>query len=307
MTNEATLLARICPRLNQFCSNRAQKAWSIAIETVHNWENDNVSRLAAALSCYTILSVAPLAILSVALASSVFGQTAARGQIATRIGAAVGPEAARAIESLILNARAPGSGLWGTGFGIIVLLIGASGVFVELQSAMNMIWKVESASGQVLKAFVRQRFFSFAMVLAAATLLLLSLVLSATLGILGSSFEGYLPGGARVWQLVNVVGSLALTTALFALVFKVVPDVAIAWKDLLPGAFLTATLFTIGKLLLGVYIQKSSIMSSFGAVGSLVALLVWVYVSSQIFFLGVEFTVLWVQRSGRSATTQPTR
>lgn len=293
------------PRLSPLQSSLWRNFSSVVLETVRNWDKDNVSRLAAALSCYTILSIAPLGILSVAMAATVFGQAAARGQIAAKIGSVVGPEAARAIETLILNARAPGSGLWGTGFGVAVLILGASGVFVELQSAMNQIWKVDVDAGRALKAFVRHRVFSFAMVLAVATLLLALLLLSATLAVVGRFFEGYLPGGEWVWQLGNVAGSIALTTGLFALIFKVVPDITVAWKDLWPGAFVTAILFTLGKLLLGVYIGRSSVASSFGAVGSLVALLVWVYVSSQLFFLGVEFTAVWVQRHGRSVAFEP--
>jgi membrane protein len=273
-----------------------RQSWAIISETFRNWDKDNVSRLAAALSCYTLLSIAPLGILSVALAGAVFGQQAARGQIAAAIGPAMGTEVGRAIETIIVNARVAHSGLSSTAFGVVVLLLGASGVFAELQSAMNTIWKVEPKAGRGVLTFIRHRLFSFAMVLAVAFLLLVSLIVSAALAAFGKFFEKYLPGGELVWQVVNVLGSLAVATALFALVFRVVPDIDLEWKNVWPGAFATALLFTLGKLLLGLYIGKSSVTSSYGAAGSLVALVVWVYYSSQIVFLGAELTHTYSRR-----------
>jgi membrane protein len=254
--------------------------------------------LAAAVSCYTLISIAPLGILSVAIAGAVFGQAAARGKIASDMGSLVGTKAARAIETIILNAHAPGVGISSTVFGVIVLLVGASGVFAELQSAMNTIWKVAPKAGQGVITFIRHRFFSFAMVLSVAFLLLVSLLLSAALPVIGKYFEGYLPGGEPVWQVINASATLALTTVLFAVIFRVVPDIEVAWKDVWPGAFVTALLFTLGKLLLGLYIGKSSVTSSLGAAGSLVALVIWVYCSSQIVFFGAELTEVYSRRIG---------
>jgi membrane protein len=277
--------------------SRWQRTRKIILETVSNWDKDNVSRLAAALSCYAILATAPLGILSVAIAGAVFGEAAVRGQIATEIGSIVGAETARAIETIIRNARSPGAGVWSTVFGVVVLLFGASGVFVELRSAMNEIWKVNSKEERVVTAFVRNRAVSFVMVLAVSTLLLVSLLLSAALTVVESCFEGYLPGTQLVWQVANALGSLVLTTAIFAVVFRLLPDISVPWKEVWPGAFLTGLLFAFGKLLLGIYIGHSSVASSFGVTGSIVAVVIWVYYSSQIVFVGAEFTVAYSHRN----------
>ena len=298
MPNEISKRGSLHPYLASIHLSRWRQTWAIVLETVRNWNEDNVSRLAAAVSCYTLISIAPLGILSVAIAGAVFGQAAARGQIASDMGSLVGTKAARAIETIILNARAPGSGISSTVFGVVVLLVGASGVFAELQSAMNTIWKVAPKAGQGVMTFIRHRFFSFAMVLAVAFLLLVSLLLSAALPVVGKYFEGYLPGGEPVWQVLNVSATVAITTVLFALIFRVVPDIEVAWKDVWPGAFVTALLFTFGKLLLSLYIGRSSVTSSFGAAGSLVALVIWVYCSSQIVFFGAELTEVYSRRIG---------
>jgi membrane protein len=272
----------------------------IVLETLRNWNEDNVSRLAASLTCYTLLAIAPLGILAVAIAGLAFGPAAAHGQIATEMGSMVGTKAARAIETIILNAQTPRSGISSMVLGVVVLFFGASGVFSELQSAMNLIWRVVPEAGQGVKTFVRHRFISFAMVLVVASLLLASLILSAALAAVGKFFGGYLPGGELVWQVVNGLASLALTTVLFALVFKIVPEVEITWRNAWPAAFVTALMFTLGKLLLGLYIGKSSVTSSFGAAGSLVALVVWVYCSSQIVFFGAELSAVYARRQART-------
>ncbi|HEY5955989.1 MAG TPA: YihY/virulence factor BrkB family protein [Polyangiaceae bacterium] len=269
---------------------------AVFVEAAKKWDDDNVSRLAAALSCYTLLSIAPLGILTVALLGSVFGQEAARGRVADEMSGIVGTEAARAIETIIAHAYAPSTNAMSTIVGLIVLLMGASGVFVELQSALNQIWRVAPKPGQGLTTFIRQRFFSFAMVLAVAFLLLVSLLLSAALAATGKFFESYLPGGEFLWQVVTLGASLILTAALFALIFRVVPDVDISFREVLPSALITALLFTVGKLLLGLYLGKSSVTSSYGAAGSLVALVIWVYYSSQIVFFGAELAEVYSRR-----------
>jgi membrane protein len=273
-------------------------------ETVGDWNDHNASRLAASLACYTLLSIAPLVVLSVAVAGLAFGDKAARGEIAGEIGSVVGADAAHAIEAIVFNAKTPTSGIIGTVVGVVVLLFGASGVFGELQSALNAIWGVAPKPGRGFMGIVRDRFFSFAMVLAVAFLLLVSLVVSAGLAAAGKFFAEYLPGGAGVWQVVNFAVSLGITTLLFALIFKFVPEAEIAWKDVGIGALVTALLFSLGKLLVGLYIGRSSVASSFGAAGSLVALVIWVYYSSQIIFLGAEFTQVYARR--RSGRVKPT-
>ncbi len=280
----------------------ARDLWPMLKDTVRRWNAHNASRLAASLTCYALLSIAPLVVLCVALAGLAFGEQAARGEIAREIGRVVGPEAGRAVQAIVVNARQPTSGLVGTVSGLAVLLFGASGVFGELQSALNAIWGVETKPGVGLRAAVVHRLFSFAMVIAVAFLLLVSLVVSAGLAATGKFFEHYLPGGGTLWQIVNFAVALAITGLLFALIFKVVPEADIEWRDVAPGAFVTAILFSGGKLALGVYIGRSSFTSSYGAAGSLVALVLWVYYSSQIVFLGAEFTRAYTDRTrGRVA------
>lgn len=277
---------------------RLKSAWSLLKAAASDWSEDNASRLAASLACYTLLSIAPLLVVSVAVAGLVFGQDAARGEIARELGSIVGTEAAKAIEAIIAHAKRPEAGVQSTLIGGAVLLLGASGVFNELRSALNTIWEVEPKPGQSAKNFLRHRFLAFAMVLAVAFLLLVSLVVSAGVSALGRFFQSYLPGGELVWQLANFVIGVAFATLLFAAIFKVVPDVRVAWRDLWVGAAFTAVLFSVGKLLLGLYIGKSATTSSYGAAGSLVALVIWVYYSSQVFFLGAEFTQAYARRYG---------
>jgi membrane protein len=278
-------------------SSGTHQEGTILRETFRNWDTDNVSRMAAALSCYTLLSIAPLGILLMAIAGVVFSRQAASGQIAIALGPVLGAEIARAIESVIANARTSGTGFLSTAMGLVVLLLGASGVFVELQAALNTIWKVQPKPGHGALLYIRHRFLSFAMVLAIAGLLLISLLMNAALAAVGTYFEQYLPGGEPIWQTANGLGWFALTAALFAVVFRVVPEIEIAWKSVWIGAVVTAFLFTLGKLLLGLYLGKSSFASSYGAAGSVVAIVAWVYYSCQAILLGAEFTAVYARRN----------
>jgi membrane protein len=245
--------------------------------------------------------------LSVAIAGAFFDRAAARGQIASEMVSVVGPEAARAIETIVLNARSPGEGFWSTVFGVFVLFFGASGVFVELKSAMNAIWKAAPKTDGVVTTFVRNRVVSFVMVLGVTTLLLGSLLLSPAFNFIANFryFEGQLPGGKLAWQAASILGTLALTTGLFAVVFRFLPDIETPWKAVLPGAFVTALLFTFGKLLLGLYISSSSVTSSFGVTGAIVAVVIWVYYTSQIVFIGAEFTTAYSRRIRAEVTYPP--
>jgi membrane protein len=276
----------------------ARDLWPLLRDTVTDWSAHNASRLAASLAFYTLLSIAPLVVLSVALAGLAFGDKAARGEIAAEIGSVVGASAASAIEAIVVNARAPASGRIGTIVGVVVLILGASGVFNELQSALNTIWGVAARPGRGFVGLVRDRFFSFAMVVVVAFLLLASLLVTAALEAAGKFFAQSLPGGASVWLVTNFLVSLAITTLLFALIFKVVPEAVIRWRDVVVGAAVTSTLFALGKWLVGLYIGRSSLTSAFGAAGSLVALVIWVYYSSQIVFLGAEFTQVYARHFG---------
>jgi membrane protein len=274
-------------------------------ETAKDWVDDNAARLAAALAYYTLLSIAPLLVIAVSVAGLAIDRDEARGQIAAELGTVVGPQAAESIRSVIENAQSPARGVIGTVVGVIVLLLGASGVFGELQATMNTIWEVEPKPGRGLWGAIKDRFFSFTMVLGVAFLLLVSLVLSAALAATGHFLAGALPGGEAVWQILNLVLSVGFVTLLFAVIFKVIPDVEIQWKDVWVGALVTAVLFTLGKWGLELYLGKSTFTSSYGAAGSLVALAAWVYYAAQILFLGAEFTQVHARRRG--ARIQPSK
>jgi membrane protein len=276
---------------------RFKLAWSLIKDTVTQWSDDEAARQAASLALYTLLSIAPLIVIAIAIAGAVFGEEAARGQISQQIGALVGAEAGNAIQALVANARAPSEGILSTVIGLVVLLVGASGVFGELQAALNHIWEVKPKPGRGIKGFIKDRFFSFSMVMGVAFLLLVSLVISAGLATLSTHYQSLIPFPA-LWQALNVAIALAVSTLLFGLIFKLVPDARTAWKDVLLGGFVTAVLFSIGKVALAWYVGRSATTSPFGAAGSLVALVVWVYYSAQILFIGAEFTQVYASRLG---------
>jgi membrane protein len=252
--------------------SRAKLAWTIVKETVEDWQDDNASRLAAALAYYTLLSIAPLLVLAVAILGMAFGEEAARGQIAQQISAVVGSQAGESIEAIASSARTPAS--------------------------LDAIWEVKPKSGRGILGVIKDRFFSFAMVLGVAFLLLVSMIFSAAIAALGQFLSGALPGGEALWSVLNFAISLGIITLLFALIFKVIPDAEIRWHDVWVGAAATAVLFTIGKLLVGLYLGKSSFSSSYGAAGSVVALVVWVYYSSQLVFFGAELTQVYARHMG---------
>jgi membrane protein len=269
---------------------KSKRIWQLLKETAQAWDEDNVSRLAASLAYYTLLSIAPLVVLSVAVAGLALGQAAAREHIAGELGAIVGASAGSAVKAIAENAQAPGSGILSIAVGLVVLLFGASAVFGELQAALNTVWEVAPKPGRGLWGMVKDRIFSFAIVLAVAFLLLVSLVLSAALTWAGHAFSYWLPGGAPLWFVLNFLISFAVVTLLFAVLFKVIPDVKIQWRDVWLGATVTAGLFTLGKLLLGQYLGTAGVSSAYGAAGSLIALVIWVYYSAQILLVGAEFT-----------------
>ncbi|MDB4972967.1 MAG: Ribonuclease [Myxococcaceae bacterium] len=279
--------------------------WAIVKETGTDWSADNATRLSASLAYYTVLSIAPLLVLAVSVAGLFFGEEAARGHIESELASVVGPEAGKGIQTLLSNAKSPEEGVIGTVVGLVVLLFGASGVFGELQSSMNEIWKVAPKPGRGVWGFLQQRFFSFTMVLGVAFLLLVSLVLSAVIAGIGGAFSTALPGGAWLWQGVNFLISLGLITALFALIFKYVPDVEITWRDVWMGAFVTALLFSIGKFGLALYLGRASVASPYGAAGSLIVLVIWVYYAAQILFMGAEFTQVYARHRGSRIEPSP--
>lgn len=278
-------------------SERFRNIGALMKETVSQWSEDEASRLAASLALYTLLSIAPLLVIAIAVAGLVLGDEAARGQIGGQIASVVGPQAGASIESLVANAKTPSSGIISSVVGIVVGLFGASGVFGELQSALNKIWEVKPRPGRGLRGLIRDRFFSFSMVMGVAFLLLVSLVVSAALATISGFFEGAIELPV-LWEALNVLVNLAVTSLLFALIFKLVPDVKIAWRDVWVGGVVTALLFSIGRVALGWYVGRSATVSPFGAAGSLVALIVWVYYSAQILFFGAEFAQVYASRYG---------
>lgn len=275
-----------------------KQIWPILKETGSGWDDDNVSRLAASLAYYTLLSIAPLIVLAVAVTGLAFGQDAAREHIAGELAGVVGAGAGEAVQSIAENAKTPGSGIFSVCVGIAVLLFGASGVFGELQSALNTVWSVAPKPGRGIWGLIKDRFFSFTLVLGVAFLLLVSLVLTAALSWVGTFFEQRLPGGAAVWQVLNFSISLGVVAALFALMFKKLPDAQIRWQDAWIGGAVTAALFTLGKFALGLYLGSAGVSSAYGAAGSIVALVIWVYYSSQVLLIGAEFTEVFARFSG---------
>lgn len=278
---------------------RAQELWSIARDSAADWKKDNATRLSASLAYYTLLSIAPLIVIAITIAGFAFGEEAARGRIAAQLGGLVGAQAAQGVQMVVQNARSPASGVVSSTLGILVLILGASGVFGELQESLNTIWKVEPKPGRGIWGTIKGRFFSFTMVLGVAFLLLVSLIVSAAVSAVGHVLQSSLPGGEALWQAINFGFSFGVITFLFALIFKVIPDVEIEWRDVWFGAATTALLFTLGKFLLGLYLGKSTISSSYGAAGSIIVLVVWVYYSAQILFLGAELTQTHARRRGR--------
>lgn len=269
-------------------------------DTVTEWNEDNVPLLAAALAYYTMFSLAPLLIIAIAIAGAIYGQEAAQGEIVGQMQGLVGREGAEFIQSMIQNASRPGAGGGvATLIGIAVLLFGASGVFGQLQTALNTIWEVKPKPGRAIKSFVQARFLSFAMVLVIGFLLLVSLVLSAVLAGISNYFGEFLPGSVAVGQALNFVISFGIITLLFASIYRFLPDVHVPWKNLWVGAGVTALLFNLGKFLLGLYLGNSGVASTYGAAGSLVVVLIWVFYSAQILLFGAEFTQVYSKYRGR--------
>jgi membrane protein len=274
-------------------------AWFEILKTAaQDWLADKAPRLGAAVAFYSMLSLAPLLILSIAVVGLVFGEATAREQIVSQFRSLVGPEGARAVAAMIEHARKPGAGIVASLLGVATLLFGASGVFGELKDALNTIWEAQPKPRPGLWGFIRDRVLSFGMVLVIGFLLLISLVISTVLAGLGSFAAGRLPAVAGVMEAVNFVVSLGVFTLLFALIFKVLPDARVAWRDVWVGAAITAVLFAVGKFALGLYLGKASVGSPYGAAGSLVVLLIWIYYSAQILFFGTEVTQVYANHFG---------
>ena len=275
--------------------------WLLLKVTFSQWRQDQASLMAAALAYYTVFSLAPLLIIVIAIAGAVFGEQAAKGELVAQIQGVIGRDGAQLIQTAIENASQldPSQGPIPTVINIGVLFFGASVIFVQLQKSLNKIWEVQPKPGNNIEHFLRKRLLSFSMVLVIAFLLLVSLVISTMLVILGNYLRNLIPGFTYLWQFLNFLISFGIVTLLFAMIFKILPDATIAWKDVWMGAAITAILFDIGKSLLGFYLGHTSFASAYGAAGSLVIILTWVFYSAQILFLGAEFTQVYVRTLGK--------
>lgn len=273
-------------------------AWDLTKATFNDWIDDNVPRLGAALAYYTLFSLAPMLVVAIAIAGFVFGEEAARGEIFVQLQTLIGAEGAKLVESLLQSVSKPSHGLLATVLGVFTFILGATTAFVELQSALNTVWEVQPKPGRGVKGLLRDRILSFGMLLGIGFLLLVSLAVSAALSAFSTFMGNRVPGFYYFAQLMNFVLSIGVQTVLFAMMYKFLPDVKLAWRDVWVGAFSTSVLFTLGKFLLGFYIGSSSVTSGYGAAGSVAVLLLWVYYSTQILLLGAEFTQIYAERFG---------
>ena len=273
--------------------------------TASEWIADGVPRLGAALSYYTVFSIAPIIIIAITIAGLAFNN--AQSQVMSEIQGLVGENGADAITSMMQAAEKPDRSVVATAIGFVTLLFGAAGVFIQLKDAMNIVWNVEPTKASGIWSFVRKYFVSFSMVLGVGFLLLVSLVLSAGLSFLGTYLDQFIPGMGPTMKVISFVVSLGVVSTLFAMLFKFLPDTKVRWKDVWVGAVLTALLFTVGKFLLGFYFAKSHIASAYGTVGSLVLILLWVYYSAQILFFGAEFTQVFSKYHGSRFTEEIAR
>jgi len=267
-------------------------------QTFSEWREDKAARLAAALAYYAAISLAPLLIILMGIAGLVLGHDAARGQIAAQIQGLVGEQSAQVIQDILVNANRPATGIVATVVSLATLILGASGVFGALQDGLNTVWEVQPKPGRGLLAVIKDRFMSMTMVLGVGFLLLVSLALSAALAALGGYLDRLLPVPPAALHAINFLVSFGVVTLLFALIFKFLPDVQISWSDVWMGSAITSLLFAAGKLLIGLYLGRSTAASAYGAAGSLVVILIWVYYSAQILFFGAEFTQVYANKYG---------
>lgn len=297
--------------MNRGYSERAQKSKSIVMKTLRlksvwlllkdsaiAWDNDNIGQQGAALAFFTVLSLSPLLIIVVVLSSFGFGREAASGHLVSQIRGLIGIEGARFVQSLITNAYKSDSNLPAAIFSIVMLLVGASAVFISLRDSLNTIWRIQQKPIGIIRAFLRGRYLSFAMILGIGFLLLVSLILSAALAAMSDYLSKILPILSGLVSLLDFIISFVGITAIFAFMFKFLPAATLRWKDVVVGAAVTSLLFSIGKLAIGLYLGNGAIGSTFGAATSLVIIMLWAYYSSQIVLFGAEFTRLYAMRFG---------
>jgi len=285
--------------------NHLKKYGVLFWDSYQSWSEDKVPRLAAALAYYTIFSIAPLLIIVIGIAGFVFGSQSAQGQIMGQVQGLIGEQGASGIKTVMAGTEQPKTGLFASILGILMLLFGATGVFSELQDSLNTIWGVQPKPDAGLRHTIKTRLLSASVVFGIGFLLLVSLIISAALAALGKVLQGSFGAYEWIFHIVNFVISFGIITLLFAMMFKVLPDAKIAWRDVWIGSILTSFLFTIGKFLIGLYLGKSSFSSAYGAVGSVLIIILWVYYSSQILFFGAEFTKVYANRYGSRIKPAP--
>lgn len=268
-----------------------KKIWLLIKTTVIAWSDDYAPSMGAALAFYTLFSIAPLLLIVLSITGFVFGAEAARGEIAGQLQNLMGEQSALTVQALLQNVNKPSEGIMATITGVLLLLIGATTVFGELQSALDRIWRApERPPIRSIISFLRSRLLSFGMIFGIGFILMVSLIFNAALSAVSHWWSLQFKEWFIILYSVNLVFGFVMTTAMFALIYKYIPSVKIRWREVWLGALITAALFTVGKFLIGLYMTKSAVASGFGAAGSVVALLVWVYYSAQIFLLGAEFT-----------------
>ncbi|CDH44820.1 YihY/virulence factor BrkB family protein [Candidatus Contendibacter odensensis] len=279
--------------------------WTLLKETVHAWNDDKAEYMAAALSYYTVFALAPLLIVAIAVAGFVFGREAAQGHLISEIRDIVGAEGAVLIQQVLANSSKPAQGIGATVVGLATLLFGTTRVFVQLQDALNTIWDVVPSEG-ILRSFLRKRLLSFSLVLGIGFLFLVSLVVSALVAVIDQNLAVLMPGFPTIVYVIDLSNSFIVISLLFAMIYKFLPDAHVAWGDVWLGAILSALLFSVGKNIMGLYIIKAGGQSVYGAAGSLVVVLVWVYYSAQLLFFGAEFTWVYARYFGsrRESTTE---
>jgi len=276
------------------------RAWLMARDCVEAFVDDGVISRGASIAFYAITSLGPVVLVVIAVAGLAFGEDAARGALAAELRGLMGKASADLVQTALESASGKASGILASVVGAITLLITASGVFGEMQSALNAIWKAQP-KGTTVSRLMRARAASLGLVAALGFLLLVSLVISAILSGLTSYINAVMPFGALILQTLNFVISFGLISVLFAAIYKVLPDVKLYWADVLVGAVVTALLFNVGKFLIGLYLSHSAVASSYGAAGALIIIMLWIYYSVQIFLLGAEFTKIYASRRGTPA------
>lgn len=283
----------------------ARQILALCRQAIGAWVDDFAPSMGAAISYYTAFSLAPLLVIVIAVAGAIFGREAVTGQITQQLTDLIGAEGARLVQGLVASASDTDRGLVAGTISMVVLVVGATTVFAELQSALDRIWHVpEREKPTGVWGVLRARLLSFGLILGLAFLLMVSLVVGAAIAAMGSWAGGLMPGAEALLQAVNMLVSLGFSTVLFAMIFKFMPSASVAWRDVWIGALVTAALFELGKLLIGLYLGKSGITESFQAAGSLVVLLAWVYYAAQIFLLGAEFTKVYARSHGSLAMHQ---